>query len=149
MISDTIAKLLMDAMKSKDSVRVSTLRMLSSALNYEKIAKQHDLSIEEEMVVLRREIKRRKDAILAYEKANAFDKAQQEQKELEVLKEFLPQEINDPELELIVKKVIAENGFCGIKDMGKTIALVKDKVGLSADGARIAEIVRKLLASAS
>lgn len=145
MISDNIVKLLMDAVKKKDSVRVSTLRMLSSALNYEKITKQRDLSIEEEMAVVRREIKRRKDAILAYEKANAFDKSRQEQKELEILKEFLPQEISDAELELIVKTVITENGFCGIKDVGKTIALVKNKVGLSADGAKIAEIVRKLL----
>ena len=69
MIADTITKLIADAMKARDEIRLSTLRMLSSALNYEYIAKQHELSEEEELEVVRHEAKKRRDAIEAYKKA--------------------------------------------------------------------------------
>ncbi|MCS7092559.1 MAG: GatB/YqeY domain-containing protein [Patescibacteria group bacterium] len=149
MLQDSITKLLMQAVKNKDEVRVSVLRMLSSAINYEKIARQHDLSYEEEIVVVKREVKKRKDAILAYEKVGALDKASQEKQELEILKEFLPSEIGDTELLSIAKQVIQENNFSAVKDMGKAISKVKEKVGLSADGAKIAKVVKEIFLGAT
>ena len=80
MISDTITQKIAEAMKKRDEIRLSTLRLLSSALNYEKIAKQHDLSEEEELGVVRREAKKRKDAVEAYEKAGATERAEKEKK---------------------------------------------------------------------
>ncbi|MCX7928356.1 MAG: GatB/YqeY domain-containing protein [Patescibacteria group bacterium] len=145
MLQDSVTKLLMKAIKDKDEVRVSVLRMLSSAINYEKIARQHDLSYEEEIAVVKREVKKRKDAIVAYEKVGALDKASWEQQELEILKEFLPPEISDTELLSIAKQVIQENNFSGVKDMGKAISKVKEKVGFSADGTEIANVVKKIL----
>ena len=84
MIADSIGKQIQEAMKAHDEIRLSTLRMLLSALNYEKIAKQHELSSDEEITVVQREAKKRKDAIDAYEKVCAMDRAEKEKIELPV-----------------------------------------------------------------
>lgn len=145
MILPTIQSKLAEAMKARDEVRLSTLRMLSSALNYEKIAKQHELTEDEEIAVVRREVKKRNDAVEAYTKANAQDKAALEQKEAEVLKEFLPPEMDMSELEAIIRQAISDSGATGIKDMGKVMGIVKSKVGTNADGSTIAQKVKELL----
>jgi hypothetical protein len=145
MITDTITKLIGDAMKARDEIRLSTLRMLSSALNYEKIAKQHDLNEEEELVVVRRELKKRKDAIEAYEKAGATDRAEKERKEGEILEAYLPAQMEDAELEKIVKDAIAETGAQGLSEIGKIMGAVMPKVAGKADGGRVSGMVKKLL----
>ncbi|MBI2066050.1 GatB/YqeY domain-containing protein [Candidatus Woesebacteria bacterium] len=89
MIADTINLSIAKALKAKDEIKLSTLRLLSSALNYEFIAKQHVLTEEEELSVVRREAKKRKEAIEAYEKAGASDRAEKEKKEMAVLEEYL------------------------------------------------------------
>lgn len=93
MISDTINQKIAEALKAHDEIRLSTLRMLSSALNYEFIAKQHKLSEEEELVVVVKEAKKRKEAIGIYKKVAANDRAEKEEKELKILEEFLPAQI--------------------------------------------------------
>ncbi len=145
MISSTIGKLIAQALKSKDEIRLSTLRLLSSALNYEKIAKQHELSEEEEIVVVKREAKKRQDAIEAYEKAGALDRAEKEKQELSMLKEFLPEEIGEDELLNVIDQIIMEVGASDIKDFGKVMGLVMDKAKGRADGKKVAEIVRSKL----
>jgi uncharacterized protein YqeY len=145
MIADTITKKIGEAMKAKDEIRLSTLRMLSSALNYEKIAKQHDLDEEEELAVVRRELKKRKDAVEAYEKAGAKDRAEKEKKEGEILEVYLPAQMDDAELEKIVKETISEVGATSLGDMGKIMGGVMPKVAGKADGGRVSAIVKKLL----
>src|SRR3972149_6146711 len=95
MITDTIKKQIIDAMKSKDELRVSTLKLLSSALHNEVIKKQADLTNEEEIEIVRKEAKKRKDAIDIYEKVSAKDRADKEKKELEILREFLPADLSE------------------------------------------------------
>jgi uncharacterized protein YqeY len=143
MISDTITQKIGDALKAKDEIRLSTLRLLSSALNYEKIAKQHDLSEEEELVVVRREAGKRRDAIQAYEKAGADERAEKEQKELEILQEFLPKQMSDSELGKLVEEAISQAGAISVADMGKVIGIVMAKAKGSAEGARVAEMVKQ------
>ena len=145
MITDTINKKIADALKAWDEIRLSTLRLLSSALNYEFIAKQHKLSEEEEIVVVRKEVKKRKEAIEAYTKANALDRAQKEEKELEVLQEFLPAEMNDEMLEKIVVETISETGASSISDMGKVIGLVMAKAKGKVEGSRVSFLVKEKL----
>lgn len=145
MITDTITKKIGEAMKAKDEIRLSTLRMLSSALNYEKIAKQHDLSEEEELAVVRREVKKRKDAIEAYEKAGAHDRAEKEKKEAEILEVYLPAQMSDEELEKIVKETITETGVQGLNEIGKIMGALMPKVSGKADGGRVSAMVKKLL----
>jgi uncharacterized protein len=145
MIKDTITQKIGEAMKARDEVRLSTLRMLSSAINYEHIAKQHDLSEEEELNVVKKEAKKRKDAIEAYEKAGASDRAEKEKQELEILKEYLPEEIPEVELEKLVDEAITQTGATSLKDMGKVIGVVMGKVGSSADGSKVALMAKKKL----
>jgi len=137
MIKDTITRKIGEAMKAKDEIRLSTLRMLSSALNYELIAKQHVLSEEEEIVVVKKEAKKRKNAIEAYEKAGAQDRADKERKELEILKEYLPEEMSDEELERLVDEALEQSS-----NFGEIMKIVMAKTGGRAEGSKVAELVK-------
>lgn len=145
MIADTINQDIAKALKAKDEIRLSTLRLLSSALNYEFIAKQHVLTEEEELSVVRREAKKRKEAIEAYEKAGANDRAEKEKKELAVLEEFLPAQMPDEELIKIVDEAISTLGAASMADMGKVMGAVVPKVAGRADGGRISKLVSEKL----
>lgn len=155
MITPDLQKQIQDALKAKDELRLSTLRMLSSSFNYERIALQHDLSEEEELNVVRREVKKRKDAIQAYQQAGndqatndlpaqagkLQSKIAQEQKELAILEEFLPPAVSQEEIDKTVDEAIAQ----GTSEMGKVIGMVKAKLGANADGAQIAASVKAKL----
>ena len=145
MIGDTINQKIGEALKAHDETRLSTLRLLSSAFNYEFIAKQHKLSEDEEIVVVRREAKKRKEAIEAYEKAGYQDRADKEKKELAILQEYLPPEITDEELANLVDEAVKEINPSSMADMGKVIGLVKARTKGAADGAKVAELVKAKL----
>jgi hypothetical protein len=145
MITDTITQKIAVAMKAREEIRLSTLRLLSSALNYEFIAKQHKLDDQEEIVVVRKEAKKRKEAIEAYTKAGATDRAQKEQKELEILQEFLPPEMSEEELEKIVVDAISQTKASSIKDMGKVIGIVMGKTKGTVDGSRVSLLIKEKL----
>ena len=145
MIVPTINQKIAEAMKARDEIRLSTLRLLSSALNYEFIAKQHVLSEEEELSVVRREAKKRKEAIEAYEKAGALERAEKEKKEMAILEEYLPAQISDEELVKIVDAAIEEIGRAAMADMGKVMGVVMSKVGGAADGGRVSKMVSEKL----
>lgn len=145
MISDTINKKITKAMKAGDKVRVSTLRMLSSALHNEEIAKREGLTEKDELKVVQKEVKKRKDAIEAYKKAGATEKAELEEKELEVLKDFLPEQLSDEELEREVELVIEKTGANSVSQMGEVIGEVMAKVGGRAEGGKVAGLVKEKL----
>ena len=145
MIADTITQKIAVAMKAREEIRLSTLRLLSSALNYEFIAKQHKLDEQEEIIVVRKEAKKRKEAIEAYTKAGAIDRAQKEQKELEILQEFLPSEMGDEELEKIVVEAISQTKASAISDMGKVIGVVMGKTKGTVDGSRVSLLIKEKL----
>jgi len=147
MISDTITQKIAEALKARDEIRLSTLRLLSSALNYEFIAKQHKLSEEEELVVVGREAKKRKDAIEAYQKVEAFDRAEKEQKELKILEEYLPQQMPDIELIKLVDEAISQTGAKIVADFGKVMGAVMPKVQGRAGGDRVSALVKEKLSS--
>lgn len=145
MILDTIQSQIQDAMRARDTFRTETLKLLYSSLKYEKIAKMHDLSEDEEMAVVGKEIKKRSDAIAAYQKANAPDRAAKEEAERTILREFLPPLMSEEELTTIVKSVITEEGATEMKDMGKVISSVQGKVGFHAESPTIAKIAHQEL----
>jgi hypothetical protein len=150
MIANTLTQKIGEAMKARDVIRLSTLRMLSSAFNYEKIAKQHELNNEEELSVVRKEAKKRKEAIDAYEKVtdkeSVKERIDQETKELAILQEYLPPEISQEEIIKLVDLAIVELGASTISDMGKVIGLVKSK-SPGVDGSTLAEMVKQKLLS--
>jgi hypothetical protein len=141
MIAQTLQQKIGESMKAHNEIRTSTLRLLLSALNYEKIDKQHDLTDEEESVVIRREAKKRKEAIEMYTKANAADRAAKEAEELKILQEYLPPEMGEEELMKTIDEAFTQIKPAGMGDMGKVIGFVKSKAP-GADGGKIAEIVK-------
>lgn len=145
MLVPNISKMIAEAMKAHDEIRLSTLRLLSSALNYEFIAKQHVLTEEEEIVVVKHEAKKRKEAIEAYTKAGALERAEKEQKELTILQEFLPPEMPDEEIEKVVNETVKEMNVSTIAEMGKVMGMVMGKLKGKADGNRVKEFVQKAL----
>jgi uncharacterized protein len=147
MILDTIQSQIQDAMRAKDELRISTLKLLYSELKYEKIDKMRDLTEEEEMVVVQKEVKKRKDAVALYDQGGAPEKAQKEKDEIVILKEFLPEEMGDEELMKLVETAISETDAKEMKDMGRVISLVKERAGASADGQKIAQMVKGALTS--
>jgi uncharacterized protein len=150
MISQNIQKLIGEAMKARDEVRLSTLRMLSSALNYEKINKQSELTEDEELAVIRKQAKQRNDSIESYQKLKDSqspgiqERIQREMAGLKILKEFLPPEMGEEELSDLVDGAISEMGAVSMADMGKVIGAVKSKAS-GVEGGRIAEIVKQKL----
>ena len=145
MISDTINKQIAEAMKAKDEIRLSTLKLLLSALHNAKIDKRGDLTEEEELEIVRREAKKRKDAIEAYKKAGATDRAEKEGKELVILQEFLPKELSDEKVSKLVNEAVTATGASSMQDMGKVIGAVMAKAKGRADGKKVAEMARKKL----
>lgn len=147
MIADSITKQIGQAMKAHDEIRLSTLRLLSSALNYEFIAKQHELNEEEELTDVKHEAKKRKDAIEAYEKAGAQDRADKEKQELKILEEFLPAQMSDEELGEIVAEAVTQTGAKTPADIGKVMGVAMKKVAGRADGGRVSALVKAKLTS--
>jgi uncharacterized protein YqeY len=144
MIAQTLQTKIGEAMKAHNEILISTLRLLSSAFNYEKIAKQHELTDEEELVVIRKEAKQRKDSIEAYKKAGANDRAEREEAELKILQEYLPPEMGEQEISKLVDDAIRQLGAKTTSDMGRVIGMVKSKAP-NVDGSKIAQIVSSKL----
>lgn len=144
MIAQTLQQKIGESMKAHDEIKTSTLRLLLSALNYEKIDKQHDLTDEEELVVIRREAKKRKESAEMYRNAGSEDRAVNEEAELKILQEYLPPEMGEEEIAKIIDEAIAIVKPASIADMGKVIGFVKGKAP-GADGGKIAEIVKAKL----
>lgn len=145
MIADTLPEQTKDALKKGDAVRVSTLRLLSNSIHNEEIAKQKGLTEEEEIAVVRRELKRREEAIEAYEKGGRPESAEKEKKEAGILKEFLPKQMSEEELSGLVDQLISELGASSQADFGKVMGAVVAKIKGQADGKTVAEIVRQKL----
>ncbi|WP_456384812.1 GatB/YqeY domain-containing protein [Persephonella sp.] len=133
------------AMKSGDRDRLSVIRMLISEIKKVQIDKKKELSDEEIIEVLQRYAKQRKESIKQYREAGREDLAQKEEFELKVVQEFLPQPLSEEELQQIVEQVIQETGASSMKDMGRVMKAVMEKVKGRADGSVVSGIVKKKL----
>lgn len=137
---------LTDAMRSRDQVRLRTLRMaLASITNEEVSGAAHELSDEDIVKVLTREAKKRREAAAAYDAAGRADQAEAERAEGDVLAGYLPAQLADDELASLVTAVIAETGAAGMPAMGKVMKAVTPQVAGRADGARVSAEVRRQL----
>ena len=142
MLLDKIAADMKEALRAKDAARLSTLRMLKSAVEYYKIEKkQEKLTDADVVVVIKKQVKQRQDSIEGFEKGGRTDLVEKEKAELAVLKSYLPEEIPQAQLEEIVKAVIAEVGATTKTDMGKVMKAVQAKVAGRADNRLVSQIV--------
>jgi len=140
---------LTDAMRAKDDVRRSTLRMvLTSVTNEEVAGKQaRELSDDEVLKVLARELKKRKEAATAYTDAGHPDRADSELAEAAIIEAYLPAQLADEELAALVTSAITESGASGPQAMGQVMKSVQPKVAGRADGGRVAAEVKRQLSS--
>lgn len=133
------------AMKSGDKRRVSTLRLLLSALKNEKINSQRELTDEEAEAIIRRAVKQRKESIEVYERTGRVDLASGEKEELAILEAYLPQAMSDAELEETIRGIVKEKGFSSAKEIGQLMKELMARHRGRADGKRAQEIARRLL----
>jgi uncharacterized protein len=137
-----------DALRSRDQVRLRTLRMaLASITNEEVSGAAHELSDEDIIKVLTREAKKRREAAEAFAAAGRDDQAEAERAEGDVLAGYLPAQLADEELASLVTAAIAETGAAGMPGLGKVMKAVTPQVAGRADGARVAAEVRRQLSA--
>lgn len=139
-----------EAMKARDEVKVSTIRMLRAAIKNKEIEKggtSYKLSDKEIMDVIITAIKQRKDSIEQFTKGNRNDLAEKEKKEAEILQGYLPPQMSEDDIKAEVKKAIAETGAVSQKDMGKVMKALMPKVAGKADGAVVNRLVKELIGS--
>lgn len=133
------------AMKSKDQLRLSVIRLAKAAIMNLKIARGHELSDQEVIEVLAKEAKQRQDSIAEYEKVGRADVVQTLRNEIEIIKEYLPAQLSEEEIRELVKAAIAETGATGKKDIGKVMGALMPKTKGRADGKIVNQIVNSLL----
>jgi len=134
-----------EALKEKDALKVSTLRFCLAEIRNFWLQKQRDLTDEDILEVIRRQVKLRKEAVEAYQKGGRSDLAEKESKELEILSKYLPQELSPQNLEKIIKKTISEIGASGAGDFGRVMGVVMAKVKGQAEGSTVAAEVKRIL----
>ncbi len=137
-----------EAMKAKDSLALEALRAIKSAIIIAKTetGATDTLSEEQEIKMLQRLVKMRKDSAEIYTTQNRPDLAEPELAQIAVIEKFLPAQLSEEEVEAIISKIISETGASGIASMGKVMGLANAQIGGQSEGKVISGIVKKLLA---
>jgi uncharacterized protein YqeY len=134
------------AMKSKDSLKVDTLRLIVSEIKNREIDLREELGDDAITALLTTQIKKRKEAAGMFEKGGRTDLKEKEEKEMAIIQVYLPEQVGEEELKQRIQAVIAETGAQGPKDMGKVMKVVVPEFKGKAEGDQIRSIVTKLLA---
>jgi uncharacterized protein len=143
---DRINEDLKVAMKSKDSDRLSTLRMVKTALKNREIDKMEALTDDESIKVLQSLVKQRRDSIEQYQQAGRIDLAEKEAAELKVIEEYLPAALDEAAIARVVEETVAETGASSMKEMGAVMKAVMAKLaGQTVDGKVVNQIVKSKL----
>lgn len=147
-----VAKITADlsaAMKAREGLKLSVLRMLKAAFQKAQAdkGKASELTEEEAMAIVRRLVKQRKEAAEQYEAAGAPERAKEELKEVPILEEYLPVQLGDAELSSMIKECAEKVGATSPKDMGKLMGVLMPMVAGRADGKRINEKAKEYLSS--
>ena len=149
MANQTIRPLIEEAvkvsMKNRDKEITSTLRMAISELKKEEIDKRIDLEDKQVIQILQRMIKQRKDSYSQFSDAGRNELAEKEQNEINILSDFLPEQLSEEELTLIVTEVIKETAASGPQDMGKVMGSLKQRIQGNADMGLVSKIVKENL----
>lgn len=144
MLKDKIQQDVKTAMFARDELKTSTLRLLLSSLKNYEIEKglNYEATDEDVLTIVGREIKKRKEAVEAYKNAGRTESAEKEQKELDILDEYQPEQMSEEEVRDIVKKAIDNTGATSMQDMGKLMGEIMPQLKGKADGNMVGKIVR-------
>ncbi len=146
MLKEKLLEDLKDAMKTKNVNKKNAVQMVRTAILQIEKDKGIEVSDEQILGIVAKEVKTRKDAIAEYEQANREDLIEKANEEIKALEEYLPKQLTDEELVAEVKEVIEKLNATSMKDMGPVMKEAKATIGAQADGKRINEVVKSLLA---
>ncbi len=135
------------AMKARDAGRVAALRLLITEIKNAKIAKRSDLANDDVLAVVKREVKKRKEAAEAFKTGGRTEQAAAEEAELAVLQTYLPQQLSGEELDSLVEQTLKEEPNAGPADFGRIMQRIMSDIGNRADGSAVAAAVRSRLSS--
>jgi hypothetical protein len=146
-LKDRLKTDLTSAMRSKDELRMATIRMALTSITNAEVAgtRARELSDDEVITILTKEAKKRREAAQAFRDGGRSDRAEREDAEAAVLADYLPEPLSDDELARLVDAAIAESGAESPRDMGKVMRLVQPQVAGRADGSRVAAAVKARL----
>jgi uncharacterized protein YqeY len=146
-LSTQIMEEIKTAMRAKDTVTLEALRAIKSELLLAQTAtgSKEEISESDEIKLLQKLVKTRKDSAKIYTEQNRLDLAEPELAQIAVIEKFLPTQLSEAEVEAIVAKIIAETGASGIASMGKVMGIASSQLGGTAEGKTISTIVKKLL----
>ena len=144
-ITEEIRNDLKDAMMKKEQLRVSTLRLLISAMKNQQIEKGEELTDEEIISVLSTEAKKRRESVEEYKKGDRTDLAEKEEAEIKIVETYLPEQLSDEDVQKLVSEAIADTGAESKKDMGKVMQQLMPKIKGRADGRKVSQIVTEKL----
>ncbi|MEI2636448.1 MAG: GatB/YqeY domain-containing protein [Methylotenera sp.] len=145
-LKQQISEDMKNAMRAKDSVRLGAIRLLQAAIKQREVDERIDLDDAAVIAVIEKMLKQRRDSIAAYESANRTDLADVEKFEVSVLQTYLPQQLTEEEIKVILEKVVTDTGAEGVKDMGKVMAAIKPLVAGKADMGKISGLIKTRLA---
>ncbi len=134
-----------EAMRAKDTAKRDTLRNINAAIKQVEVDERRELSDSDVEAILMKYAKQREDAMAQFKDAGRDDLVAKEEAELDLIKSYLPEPMDDSELEETLKGIIAEVGAESMKDMGKVMAKAKEVIGSRADGGRISQMAKRLL----
>jgi uncharacterized protein YqeY len=134
-----------DAMRAKETVKRNTLRNIQAAIKQIEVDERRDVSDADVETIMMKYLKQREDAKIQFADAGRDDLVEKEEAEIAIVKSYLPEPMDDIELETVLKEVIASVGAESMKDMGKVMGAAKSAIGSRADGGRINVMVKKLL----
>ena len=126
-LKDRITEDMKNAMRAKDSERLGTIRMITAAIKQREVDERITLDDTQVLSVVEKMIKMRKESIAQFQSGNREDLAAKEQKEIDLLQVYMPEALSDAEVDALIAQAIAESGATSIKEMGKAMALLKQK----------------------
>ncbi len=138
---------LKEALKSKDSLRLSVIRMLKASFKNKEIEKMQKLTDDDIISVLQSQSKQRKESIRQFTLAGRMDLAEKEQREFEIILQYLPKQLSDKEIDEIIISSLKEASITSLKDIGLAMKIIMPKIKGSADGKYVNQRVRELLTS--
>lgn len=144
-LKDRLSDDMKDAMRAQDKARLSTIRMLLSAVKYKEIDLGKKLTDEEVIETITSMVKQRRDSIEQFAKAGRTDLVEKEEAELRLLQGYLPEQLTPEEIGAEIEKAVNEAGAAGMKDLGKVMKLLMPKVSGRADGKLVSDKVRERL----
>lgn len=134
-----------DAMKAKNEALLRGLRAIKAAILLAKTSGSGDLTTDDEIKLLQKLVKQRKDSLEIYRQQNRTDLAQKEEEEIQVIETFLPKQLDAGELKALIQQIIAETGAASPSDMGKVMGVASKQLAGKADGKTISAVVKELL----